>query len=290
MKSVANPASQRKAFTIVELLTVMSIIVILIGLLVPALNQVKRFAMKVKQKAQLHSISAALELFSNEFNGYPPSGAMDEMDQPYCGAMKMTEALMGKDLLGFHSNSVFRRDGLDVTGTVQLYPPNPAKANMSARQGPYIQAESANAYRLEKIYGTDVSPYLPETFVMCDVYERQMESGQKTGMPILFYKANTANNLHDPNTLPTPIDDMGQIYNYWDNHALIGLGKPYQAGTTSPHALSDPVRFYRNTRSNKIVTTSRPVHPDKFILLSAGWDGEYGTADDIFNFDWKYIE
>jgi type II secretory pathway pseudopilin PulG len=290
MKPVAKQPTRRRAFTIVELLTVMSIIVILIGLLVPALNKVKRFATKVKQQAQLHSIGTAIELFSNEFGGYPPSGALDETGQPYCGAMKMTEALMGKDLLGFHSNSVFRRDGRDVTGTVQLYPPNPPRANLSARQGPYIQAESANAYRLEAIYGSDVGAFLPETFVMCDVYERQMDSGQKTGMPILYYKANTANSLHDPNMVPEPENDMGQIYNYWDNNALVGLGKPYQAGATSQHPLADPERFYRNTRSEKIVTTSRPYRPDTFILLSAGWDAEYGTADDIFNFEWKYIE
>ena len=41
MKPTINQARKKRAFTIVELLTVMSIIVILIGLLVPALNKVK---------------------------------------------------------------------------------------------------------------------------------------------------------------------------------------------------------------------------------------------------------
>jgi len=77
MKPVANQSSSRKAFTIVELLTVMSIIVILIGLLLPALNKVKRYATNVKQSAQFHSIGAAIELFSNEFEGYPDSSAVD---------------------------------------------------------------------------------------------------------------------------------------------------------------------------------------------------------------------
>jgi hypothetical protein len=146
---------------------------------------------------------------------------------------------------------------------------------------------------LQVIYGANVSSFRPDAFVMCDVYEKQMESGQRTGMPILYYKANTANNLHDPNVVPFPNDDMGQIYNYTDNDALLRLGKPY--GATSGHAMAGPApadweRFYRNTRSEKIVTTSRPYRPDTFILLSAGWDGDYGTADDIFNFEWKYIE
>jgi hypothetical protein len=34
----------------------------------------------------------------------------------------------------------------------------------------------------------------------------------------------------------------------------------------------------------------RPFRADTFILISAGWDGEYGTADDICNFDWRYQE
>ncbi len=296
MRPVANPARTPRAFTIVELLTVMSIIVILIGLLVPALNKVKRFATDVKQKAQLHSIDAAIELFANEFGGYPDSGALDPTGAAYCGSMKLTEAIMGKDLLGCHSNTVFRRDGLDATGTIQLYPQNPLPNNLAARKGPYLQAESANAYRLTTIYGdSDVGAFLPGTFVLCDVYERQMASGQKTGMPILYYKANTANSLHDPNVAQSmaPENNAGNIYNYYDNLSLINLGKPWQSSDAqqqTAHNLADPFRFYRNTRSDKISTTNRPVKADSYILISAGWDGEYGTADDICNFEWKYKE
>jgi hypothetical protein len=120
-----------------------------------------------------------------------------------------------------------------------------------------------------------------------------MQSGQKTGMPILYYKADTANSFHDPNQAAqmTPADSQGNIYNYWDNHVLVGLGKPWQvSGTTSasPHRLGDPARFYKNTRSDRITTAQRPFRADTYILISAGWDGEYGTADDICNFDWRY--
>ena len=52
MNSVREKNDRAAGFTIVELLTVMSVIVILIGLLVPSLNKVKRFARDVKQKAQ----------------------------------------------------------------------------------------------------------------------------------------------------------------------------------------------------------------------------------------------
>ncbi len=293
MKPAAKQTRHRKAFTIVELLTVMSIIVILIGLLVPALNKARRYATYVKQKAQLHSMDAAIELFRNEYGAYPPSTAVDDSPAktPYCGAMKLCEALMGQDLLGFHSISVFRADGMDATGTVPLYPPNPPVDSLRARKGPYLAAESANAFAMEKIYGTTkVGTYLPRSYVLCDVYERQMASGQKTGMPILYYKANTANNLHDPNIGGGPaIDDAkGNIYNYWDNQNLVLLGKPWEDNATTPHALADVKRFYRNTQNHMISTARQPYRSDEYLLLSAGWDGEYGTADDIFNFDWKY--
>jgi len=289
MKSIIKQSNRKAAFTIIELLTVMSIIVVLIGVLVPALSNVRKYAKKVKQLAQFHSIEAAVELFNNEMDGYPPSGALDGAGQPYCGAMKLCESMMGRDLLGFHPDSAFRADGMDAAGVRNIYLPTPD--NLKARIGPFLQLENANAFRHRDIYEPDLGPLHGDRFFLCDVYTREMRTGIKTGMPILYYKAETSNYLHDPNTAPTPQDNMGNIYNYWDNHVLVSLGKPWEeAGKATTHSLADPARFYRNTRNDKITTVRRPYRTDSYILISAGFDGEYGTADDICNYEWKYRE
>jgi type II secretory pathway pseudopilin PulG len=301
MKSNVKQFNSKTAFTIVELLTVMSIIVILIGLLVPALNKVRQFAYDVKQQAQFHSIDAAIELFNSEFDGYPPSSALDPDGVPYCGAMKLCEAMMGRDLMGFHPDSIFRANGLGSSGT-NLYPPqgSPLYQNsISARKGPYLPLENANAYQLRDLY-KDLGPFSGEHFVLCDVFRRvtHITSGQKVGMPILYYRANTANTMHD---IQNP-DNPQNIYDYKDNQSLVLLGKPFDPPPNGkPHRLAiDPdnpkpgYRFYMNTTNDKMLATTtaavRPYRADTYILISAGYDGEYGTPDDICNFDWRYRE
>ncbi len=309
MKAIMKQSNAKTGFTIVEILTVMSIIVILITLLVPSLNMAKRYARGVRQQAQFHSIDVALDLFNAGWEGYPPSDAKDEATPPvsYCGAMKLCEALMGKDLLGFHPSSRFRRDGtIDGTVATQLYPKEvdvgtPAyRDNLKARKGPYLQLENANAYKLKHLYWQGkVGTFTGNEYVLCDVYNRVVlkpasddAAGEKikgkSGMPILYYKANTANTLHAATT--SPLSD--NIYNCLDNEELVKLGFPWEDTRTSPHPLyKDPIlttpdwaRFYESTRDTKITTTVRPYRADSYILISAGFDGEYGTPDDIFNF------
>lgn len=299
MKSNVKQSNRKAAFTIVELLTVMSIIVILIGLLVPALNKVRQYAYEVKQKAQFHSIDAAIELFNSQFDDYPPSGALDPDGVSYCGAMKLCEAMMGRDLMGFHPDSNFRRSGLSSLG-VNLYPPesDPTFQNSrSARKGPFLPLENANAYQVRDLY-EELGPFgVGDSFVLCDVFRRvtHRQSGQKVGMPILYYKANTANTLHD---VDNP-DNPQNIYDYKDNQELVMLGKPFDPPPTgTPHRLAQETgypmgyRFYRNITNDKMLATTmvavRPYREDTYILISAGYDGEYGTPDDICNFDWKY--
>jgi competence protein ComGC len=295
MKSNVRQTKRNAAFTIVELLTVMSIIVILIGLLVPALNKVKQFATNVKQKAQFHSVEAAVELFDSQFDGYPDSAysaAGATGPAAYCGAEKLSEAMMGRDLMGYHPDSIFRSDRTDGLGRA-LYTP----ATVAARPGAFLPLENANAYPLGELYRT-TAPFDPCDFVLCDVYNRvtNIRTGAKVGMPVLYYKANTSKQSHN---LLNP-DDPDNIYNWRDNGLLLALGMPFDT-SGRPHRLlrfdgdtkgtppePEGRRFYWNIRNEKVSTISRPYRADSYILISAGWDGEYGTADDICNFEWSF--
>ena len=68
---------KKAGFTIVELLTVMSIIVILLSLLLPSLNIVRRHARVVGQKNQFRNIDSGLILYESDFDEYPDSSALD---------------------------------------------------------------------------------------------------------------------------------------------------------------------------------------------------------------------
>jgi len=290
VKPIAKQSNKKAGFTIVELLTVMSIIIILMGLLAPAMSRVRIYARKVSQKNQFHSIDVALELFRAEFDGYPDSGALDGSGASYCGAMKLAEAMVGQDLLGFHPDSRFRADGADGFGN-QLYyctpPPPPPPDNVKARKEHYLPLEQANAYKLNDLY-SNLGPFasIQDRVVLCDVYTRatNLTTGKRVGMPVLYYEANTSNTRHDPADLPIPGNDKGQIYNYLDNNQLVELGKPWDPAT--PHTLfSDPTKFYGSTWNEKVSAIARPYRANSFIMISAGFDGEYGTPDDVFNFE-----
>jgi type II secretory pathway pseudopilin PulG len=306
MRRFLRQSENKTGFTIVELLTVMSIIIILIGLLVPSLNAARRYASEVKQRAQFHSIDAALELFKNEFEGYPDSsttGQPPDLDETgnssnhYPGAARLCEAMVGQDLLGFYPYSHFRADCTD--GTNPIYDnantssawssllPADVNTNLQSRKGPYLPLEKANAYRLGDIYGSAVTAPDTNDFVLCDEYARvkNISTGKRIGMPILYYKANTSGIKHDPTDLPTLTDNKGQFYNYRDNDYLVSLGMPWNSSAVHP-MYTEPARFYTSTRNDNIaLTKGRPYRADSYILISAGFDGQYGTPDDIFNFE-----
>jgi type II secretory pathway pseudopilin PulG len=334
MKIDTNKA-QEGGFTIVELLTVMGIIAILIGLLVPALSMVKDYAKQVQQAAQFHSIEVGLDLYKAEFGAYPPSNdnsiaPVHPIDAtPYCGANKLAEAMVGLDFLGFHPNSDFRSTGQAEllnrsTGAVMsptlVYnalngitsfqtPDENVKCRGGKAGAPFIELENANAFRMDDIYlpaqltKMNYRTAYPVSMALCDVYakKRNTASARKTGMPILYYRARTQFTEQDyrsKSTDPTGPGAFGglenDIYYYPDNMNLLLLQTPDTTPIDHPLASNggqqaDWISF-ENMILNRQVTTDptydikRPYRAQSYILISAGKDGLYGTADDITNF------
>ncbi|MCK4752850.1 MAG: type II secretion system protein [Planctomycetes bacterium] len=293
MKLTIKKSKDKAAFTIVELLTVMSIVVILFSLLVPSLNMTRKYAKEVKQNVQFHSISAAIELFHDDFQGYPPSDPCDD----YPAAMRLAEAMVGQDKLGFHPRSTFKPYDNDLY-PLTLDPTVPAdRDNLREREGLYLPLDGANVGTLMGLYGEGKFGVLgggdPNGgIVLCDEYPRIRSSitGKRLGMPILYYKADVSKlTIKDKTTVDT------NIYNHLDNQTLIDLELPWDLGKYHLIATSglgttpdlDPVdedNFYDNIRDETIGKIGKPHKPDSYILISAGFDGVYGTRDDIYNF------
>jgi hypothetical protein len=64
------------------------------------------------------------------------------------------------------------------------------------------------------------------------------------------------------------------------------LGCPWESlMATNPHPMYSDLRvFYRAITNTRITSTPKPHNEDGYILIAAGWDGLYGTRDDVFNF------
>jgi hypothetical protein len=238
----------------------------------------------VQQMSRFRYIGDCLDEFRSRLSFYPPSDALDSTGKAYCGAMKLFEALWGRDFHGFHPESVFRSDAMDAAGASQLYQKKPQRNNLAKRVGPFLNDEDYYACRLGELY-SNVGPFDGNDYVICDIYEHTtlITTGKKVGMPVLYYKANTSKTAHDINDPDNP----GNIYNYRDNQALLALGVPGRPGLKHP-LYENPKIFYKMTRDYQFAKTSKPQRADSFILLSAGADGLYGTKDDIANFDIKW--
>jgi hypothetical protein len=243
-------------------------------------NSLQSFSHEVRQKSQFLFIGIALEEFNSQFDHFPPSDQLDPKGIPYCGAMKLAEAMVGRDFMGFDPNSEFNSDGKDQKG-FSLYVPT---GNLNSRKN-YLSLENARAYRIEDVYNNYTTKYFVKASLM--LYDRflqvtNLSTGQKVGMPILYYKADPNKSSHD---IDNP-DNPDNIYNYKDNYDLLALGVPGKPDKKHP-LFEDPSLFYIITQNYNITSKSEPFNKDTYILISAGQDGLYGTSDDITNFDFK---
>lgn len=281
-----------KGFTIVELLTVIAIIAVLIGILVPSLNMVRKVAKKTEQKAMFNALDQGIIAFKQDYGDYPPSDKQGGSSY-YLGGQQLCEALLGWDLMGFHPESDFMPLGHVDDGGVYEADNN---ANLEQRRDRYIDIDSVNVYKPTEIYNNWPNT-TSDRYVLCDVFTKQKVTGksEKAGTPIVYFKANTSSNEMDSGNATI------SRYNYYDNFEFFDIyvyGKGYTHDLGNGNYRSDISGdtgidlFY--SEEYKIIDREVleatnynrywPHRPDSYILISAGPDGNFGTEDDITNF------
>ena len=225
-----------RAFTLVEVLTTVAIIGILLAVLIPALNQVGKSALVVKQKAQFHTIEMALEAFRSDRGQYPPSEWNAGTFGYYSASQRLAEAIIGRDGFGFHPSSQLRGEDSAFYAPAVDLAANPD--NLAARKGPYLELESANAVTLKNIYASLPSSMYVDSYVLADSFRtvKHRTTGKKTGMPILYYRADTTKVGLNPDQAAWD----NNTYNLYDSHGggqgLVQSAHPVNGA----HPLSNP--------------------------------------------------
>ena len=275
--------NKKVGFTIIELLTVMAIIALLVWILIPSMNRARIFARNTRQQAQLTAIDMAITLFKNDYGDYPPSNQSDEdpaSGNKYNGAQKLAEAMVGQDMLGFHPNSAWRDDGTNPSlVNPNLYNrQNFDAGTLNQRVGPYLDPDKTKAFKLSQVFNNNLAEF-QDNLVLCDSFTKtKVQIGEeyfKVGLPILYYKAKTSNTQlgGGPNL---------SIYTYFSNIDIIELKKNVYGGNEGR------VAFFQKFQDPKATLAAsgvlRPYRADSYILISAGADGVYFTADYVTNF------
>ncbi len=272
---------KKTGLTLIEILVVLTIIVLLVSVLIPATAFVQKAAKDAKQHAHFSSIELALEAFRNDYTDYPPSYGGTAGPPPsytnYCGAQKLAEAMLGWDLLGFHPKSDFTADGYNNQNVYVYDVNNPIFFD---QRRTYLELGTSTAFKIGSLYA-NTTPLAANTYVLCDVYGKKkvrLPNGPTVlaGAPILYYRADTTKKT------------IREIYNYYDNGAIISIKDQSDNAGLNRNLLGLATNqyqyFYDYITDPKKETLAWPYNDKSYILISAGADGLYGTSDDIRNF------
>ncbi len=285
----------KRAFTLVELLTVMAIIALLVGITMPALSAAKKKAKATACKAMITSMEQGLEMFRNDQGFYPSSTRMNNSflqsgaTTYRLGAHILAESLIGADTLGYRSDRVYDSSLAAYANTVK-------RSSYLATDNLDIKALQ-DLKSIKALNGVSLSALGSDYSSAWSNLDPVITDGLKgdESLPILYFKANsransieTAYNFFDNELITTPIGNLS--YRVTDPKVKNFSYFPYyiwdpRTGGVNSTLTRDKEPYLFLLSSNVINPAARPYKKDSFIIMSAGFDQKYGTADDICNFD-----
>lgn len=261
--------SRRSAFTLVELLTVIGIISLLIGILVPSLARARDIAKKASTRAELDAISKSLSMFENDYQSLPESSS-DRIDpitglpgagsnNRLMGAHWLARAMAGPDFQGVDIGGHFLKDREKVSvvdGHITSVTSGGsgipfATAATADRKGSYLESAKVLARdtdnRLQQIRSPGTG-----RLVIIDSFN----------WPILYYKANprARHSFSNTNSRFGPNEPLG-IYNLSDNIEITGDGSSGSGWDFAGSGVSHGLGYFGPDQST-ILSSPDSVHSD----------------------------
>ncbi len=302
--------NNKKAFTLVELLTVMGIIALLVSIAIPSLSAAKKYAKESACRATINTMEQSLFNFQKDQGAYPSSTpSVDQSGSVTLGAHKLAEALFGTDMLGYQKDH-FYRIGENASYPETYGKPIDGSGRLTTRTI-YMPTDNLELTTLPKLKalkgynpsGTAVSAVGTYSYDKCWNHSLPIITDGLKGdesLPLLYFKANTRGSMiaSPRGTTYNPND----IYRFSDNEGISMVIPDPETGLADwePKTISPPnlatldytnFTYYMwnaNTGAGNISSaTARPHKADSFVIISAGFDQVYGTNDDICNFDFK---
>lgn len=282
-----QPPARRSAFTLVEMLVVIGIIVILIAILIPVVGKVQEQARITRTKNTMMGISNAIQLYYNDQKAYPgvlPNSAFASgVASGMTPAITMTENMVLAMCGGFDTGWATPSYKFDNVGQGPLI--QSSNALRQKRLTPFIDPAPGQLTPNRAGSGNDwgaagqTSP--PGASVQDTQVPEFMDNFQEQ-RPIIYMRANVG---------AAGVVGTGTTFQYDPAWML-----PYYSATqlTQPFNLTDfPSRTVYNSAGGGTTISGRdsyfnhasiantPKGQNAFILISAGPDGMFGTKDDV---------
>jgi prepilin-type N-terminal cleavage/methylation domain-containing protein len=283
---------KRRAFTLIEILVVIGILVLLAGILVPVVTKAMRASKRTKTAADLAVIQTALVAYKNDHGDIPrvyiqtqPAGFQNTVDRPNppTGAQILCRALMGlapaTDLSSYPTTTVVINGQSVVLPLVNVKQDGKDGPGFRLRTGgkpfgPYLAVEKFKVGYVGDPPPTD-EPLLQ---VLLD--------GE--GAPILYFPASPAQLNHAKVSFRTKLTTYIRrslaaeveecTYDAADNFEAFR-----RTGEADPAVLSRIQVAFGDTDADGGLMTSGEVarYTEPYVLWAAGPDGRFGPDADM---------